>query len=63
MLEDRNLGAGGTLYCLCRLAEPDGMIVSIDLPNGDFGGGCTEERVDEMRMLFPRDDQAAAPSP
>ena len=49
--------AGGTLYCLCRLAEPDGMIVSIDLPDGSFGGGCTEERVDEMRMLFPRDDQ------
>ena len=49
--------AGGTLYCLCRLAEPDGVIVSIDLPSGNFGGGCTEERVDEMRMLFPRDDQ------
>jgi predicted O-methyltransferase YrrM len=49
--------AGGTLYCLCRLAEPDGTIVSIDLPGGDFGGGCTEERVEEMRMLFPRGDQ------
>lgn len=49
--------AGGTLYCLCRLAEPDGTIVSIDLPRGSFGGGCTEERADEMRMLFPRDDQ------
>lgn len=49
--------SGGTLYCLCRLAEPDGTIVSIDLPGGSWGGGCTEERVEEMRTLFPRDDQ------
>jgi predicted O-methyltransferase YrrM len=49
--------AGGTLYCLCRLAEPDGTIVSVDLPSGSFGGGYTEERADEIRMLFPREDQ------
>ena len=30
---------GGTLYGWCRLAVPDALIVSIDLPGGDFGGG------------------------
>jgi predicted O-methyltransferase YrrM len=49
--------AGGTLYCWCRLAAPDAVIVSIDLPEGRFGGGCTEERAEEMRLLFPRERQ------
>jgi predicted O-methyltransferase YrrM len=30
---------GGTLWLWCRLAEPDALIVSIDLPGGEFGGG------------------------
>ena len=34
---------GGTLYAWCRVAAPDALIVSIDLPGGDFGGGSTEE--------------------
>lgn len=32
---------GGTLYVWCRVAEPDALIVSIDLPGGPFGGGYT----------------------
>jgi|SRR5581483_11101602 len=30
---------GGTLCILSRLASPDGNIISLDLPNGEFGGG------------------------
>ena len=30
---------GGTLWAWCRLAEPNALIVSIDLPGGEFGGG------------------------
>ncbi len=49
--------AGGTLYCLCRLAQPDATIASIDKPMGRFGGGYTDERAVEMQRLFPRDRQ------
>ena len=49
--------AGGTLYCWCRLADPDGVIVSIDLPEGRYGGGSTPERAEEMKAWFPRDRQ------
>jgi cephalosporin hydroxylase len=49
--------SGGTLYCWCRLAEPDALIVSIDLPGGVFGGGCTPERVEEMKLWFPQERQ------
>lgn len=34
---------GGTLYCLCQLADPDAVVISIDLPSGAGGGGQTEE--------------------
>lgn len=30
---------GGTLFLLCRALDPKGVIVSIDLPGGWFGGG------------------------
>lgn len=28
---------GGTLFLFSRVAAPDGLLLSIDLPNGDFG--------------------------
>jgi predicted O-methyltransferase YrrM len=49
--------AGGTLYCWCKLADPSAHIVSIDLPGGDFGGGYTREREEEMRLHFPQNGQ------
>jgi len=30
---------GGSLFCFCRLASPDALIISVDLPGGFFGGG------------------------
>ncbi len=33
---------GGTLYIWCQLAAPTAHIISVDLPGGQFGGGCHE---------------------
>ncbi len=33
---------GGMLYCLCQLAAPDALIISIDLPGAPNCGGQTE---------------------
>jgi predicted O-methyltransferase YrrM len=30
---------GGTLFVLCRLADPSAILISLDLPGGKFGGG------------------------
>jgi predicted O-methyltransferase YrrM len=32
---------GGTLFAWCQAADPEALIVSIDLPQGLFGGGYT----------------------
>ena len=40
---------GGTLYVWCRVAEPDALIVSIDLPGGPFGGGYTMKDMKTFR--------------
>lgn len=36
---------GGTLFMLTRVSAPDALILSLDLPGGDWGGGYGEERV------------------
>jgi len=30
---------GGTLFVLARTASPDALLISVDLPGGEFGGG------------------------
>lgn len=35
---------GGTLFMLTRVVQADGMIISLDLPGGDFGDGYGEDR-------------------
>jgi hypothetical protein len=44
---------GGTLGALCAMAEEDALIVSIDLPGGDFGGDGPDiygqRNIDKMR--------------
>lgn len=32
-------GKGGSLWLWCQLADESGKVISIDLPDGDFGGG------------------------
>lgn len=39
---------GGTLWLWCRLADPDALIVSVDLPGGPFGGGYTVHDVPRL---------------
>lgn len=31
---------GGSLFCFCRMAAPDALVISVDLPGGFFGGGA-----------------------
>jgi FkbM family methyltransferase len=40
---------GGTLFVWCRIASPEAMIVSIDLPGGPFGGGYPQDQVPLLR--------------
>lgn len=42
---------GGTLYAWCELAEPDAVLVSIDLPGGPFGGGYAESEIPRLHSL------------
>jgi predicted O-methyltransferase YrrM len=48
---------GGTLYCFCRVADPNALVVSIDLPGGPFGGGYDVQRAEFMKKSFPREGQ------
>lgn len=48
---------GGTLFCWCRLADPEATLVSIDLPGGQFGGGSTQEYAQLMQKEFPLPNQ------
>lgn len=40
---------GGTFYAWCKVAEPDALIVSIDLPGGLFGGGYSLKEMKRFR--------------
>jgi predicted O-methyltransferase YrrM len=48
--------SGGTLYLLARVATPDALLVSIDLPGGEFGGGYARWRAPLYRS-FGEEDQ------
>ena len=39
---------GGTFYAWCKIAKPNAIVVSIDLPGGPFGGGYT---INEMKRF------------
>jgi predicted O-methyltransferase YrrM len=47
---------GGTLFALCQVADPEALIVSIDLPDGLFGGGYSEEEAERFQE-FAQPDQ------
>lgn len=40
---------GGTLWLWCQLAEPDALIVSVDLPGGEFGGGYDNVQAEHIQ--------------
>jgi len=48
---------GGTLWLWCQLALPDAVVVSVDLPGGEFGGGYKAK--DSKRFnAYARADQS-----
>ena len=47
---------GGTLYLWCQAADPQASILSIDLPEGEFGGGYRSCRAKFYRA-FAREKQ------
>ena len=47
---------GGTFALWCALAQPDAVLVSIDLPGGMHGGGYSEQEAERFRA-FARDQQ------
>jgi predicted O-methyltransferase YrrM len=44
---------GGTLLLLCRVSAPGAKIISVDLPNGPFGGGYPKRKAPLFRR-FPK---------
>ncbi|MEM2145352.1 MAG: class I SAM-dependent methyltransferase [Candidatus Jordarchaeaceae archaeon] len=42
---------GGTLFLFCRVATPETLIVSMDLPGGRFGGGYPEWKIPLFRSF------------
>lgn len=58
---------GGTFATWCSLAEPDAVLVSIDLPGGAYGGGYSEQDAERFsgyarsrqQVHFLRDDSHA----
>jgi cephalosporin hydroxylase len=47
---------GGTLFCFARIASPDGLLVTVDLPAGRFGGGYYPAR-GRLYRSFARERQ------
>jgi predicted O-methyltransferase YrrM len=47
---------GGTLFCFSKLAPRDAIIISIDLPDGAFGGGYPKNKIPLYRS-FKKDNQ------
>jgi predicted O-methyltransferase YrrM len=48
---------GGTLWLWCQLARPDAVVISVDLPGGEFGGGYPAKDIKRLRA-YARADQA-----
>ncbi len=42
---------GGTLFLFTRIADPEAIIISVDLPGGKFGGGYTKWKMEYLLLL------------
>src|SRR5690348_17949153 len=49
--------AGGTLWLWCQLAYPTAHIVSVDLPDGDWGGGYSVDQVPKL-LTYTKQQQS-----
>lgn len=43
---------GGTLFCWGQVAQPAAMLISVDLPNGAWGGGYGEDDCERFRRFL-----------
>lgn len=48
---------GGTFALWCALAQPDAVLVSIDLPGGTHGGGYSEQDAERFKTFARRQQQ------
>jgi predicted O-methyltransferase YrrM len=48
---------GGTLFIFSRLSDPEATVVSLDMPNGSFGGNGTYAFQDQIMRLLPQRKQ------
>lgn len=48
---------GGTLFAWCRLAHPEALLISVDLPKGLFGGGYSWRDGRRFRKFFTQPEQ------
>jgi hypothetical protein len=64
-------GRGGTLFLLTRVSSPDAVIISLDLPQGEFGGGWYPDwkmplyrsfALYHQKIYLIREDSHAAPT-
>lgn len=45
---------GGSLFCWAQMAQPDAVLISLDLPGGRWGGGYEVQQLQHFRQfLFP----------
>ena len=59
---------GGALYLWAQAAHPEALVMSVDLPDGEFGGGYHESRIPfyksfarpQQQLHLVRDDSHAA---
>ena len=47
---------GGTLFSFCKLAPDDAILISVDLPNGKFGGGYPDWKI-PLYQAFKKENQ------
>lgn len=48
---------GGTFFLFSRVASPDGVLISVDLPSGRFGGGYPEWRIPLYKSFATHNQQ------
>lgn len=48
---------GGTLFLLCQMCPPDALLISLDLPQGAFGGASYPRWKEPLYRAFRRKDQ------
>ena len=46
---------GETFWLLCQICPDDATLISVDMPNGAFGGGYTEKDIPRLKAFAKKD--------